>query len=75
MHFPKEDIQMVKQHKDAQHHQPLGKCNQNQNGLPLTSIKIKRETISANEQSLQTINAGQGVEKRGPSCIAGGNVN
>ena len=26
-------------------------------------------------KSLQTINAGEGVEKREPSCIAGGNVN
>ena len=26
-------------------------------------------------KSLQTINAGEGVEKREPSCIIGGNVN
>ena len=52
VHFPKEDIQMVRQHKDAQHHQPLGKYNQNQNGLPLTSTKIKREMISADEQKV-----------------------
>ena len=31
--------------------------------------------IMAIFKSLQTINAGEGVEKRGPSCIVGGNVN
>ena len=31
--------------------------------------------IIASSKSLQTINAGKGVQKREPSCTLGGNVN
>ena len=36
---------------------------------PLTPVRM------AVTKSLQTINTGQGVEKREPSCTVGGNVN
>ena len=40
-------------------------------GLPLPSLPVRMAII----KSLQTINAGEGVEKRECSCTVGGNVN
>ena len=71
-HFSKEDIQTAKTNtrKDAQHLSLLDK---------LTS-KLQRDITShwlewPSSKSLQTINAGEGVEKREHSYTVGGNVN
>ena len=70
-HFSKEDIQMANKHiKDAQHHSLSGK----------RKSKAQRSTISHQSEWLlskspQTVNAGEGVEKREPSYTVGGNAN
>ena len=70
-HFSKKDTQMANKHiKDAQHHSFSEKCKS----------KPQRGTIShwsewLLSKSLQTINAGEDVEKRELSCAVGGNVN
>ena len=56
--------------KDAQHHSLLEKCKQN----PQWDI-TSHGSEWPSSKSLQTINAGEGVEKRENSCTVGGNVN
>ena len=56
--------------KEAQHHSLLEKCKS----------KLQRDITShrsecPSSKSLQTINAGEGVEKRECSCTVGRNVN
>ena len=62
--FSKEDIQMGNRH------------------TKMLNIKSKIQEVTTSHQSewpssksLQTINAGRGVEKREPSCTVGENVN
>ena len=56
--------------KDAQHHSLSEKCK----SKPLWGT-ISHQSEWLPSKSLQTINAGEGVEKREPSCIVGGNAN
>ena len=69
--FPKKTYrQLTSTWKDAQHHLLLEKCKSK---LQWDIILLQSECPSL--KSLQTINAGEGVENKEPSCIVGGNRN
>ena len=69
-HFSKEDIQMASKHvkrcSTSLIREMQIKTTMGHRLTPVRMVIIK---------SLQTINAGDGVEKKEPSCTVGGNVN
>ena len=70
-HFSKEDIQVANKHmKRCLNHSLLEKCKSKLQG-DITSHWSEWPSST----SLQTINAGEGVEKRECFCTVGGNVN
>ena len=69
--FSKEDIQMVNKHMKRCSISLITREMQTTTTMRYHLILV-RMAITKN---LQTTNAGEGVEKREPSCTVGGNVN
>ena len=69
-YFSKEDIQMANTWKDVQHSSLLEKCKST-----LQWDITSHQSEGPSSKSLQTTNAGKGVEKREHSCTVDGNLN
>ena len=53
----------------------LHEKNQPPNAVTLNIFATSHQSEWPSSKNLQTINTGEGVEKREPSCPVGGNVN
>ena len=54
---------------------PLGLCIRSLCSAMGEATMMRGPRTAKKEKNLQTVNAGEGVEKREPSCTVGGNVN
>ena len=70
-HFSKEDIQMAKRHMKRYSSSLIIREMQIKTTMRYHLTAVRMGII----ENLQTINAGEGMEKREPSCTVGGNVN
>ena len=70
-HFSKEDIQMANKHMKRRSTSLVIREMQIKTTMRYHFIPVRMAVI----QSLQTINSGEGMEKREPSYTVGGNAN